>query len=447
MKRFFLTALAMLLMAGHVSGHRHAVASLDVGEAETGYVPKTDVSQYADVGRLCLSNRWIRSVAADYDNIVFDNGGLMNRGFTVKDGKVLVIGRSADASDADVYILHYSAQNGELLKKVPLDAGVQCSDCPANDIFQDASGHVLISNLVLNIATTPIRIHHVDPDTGAAQLVASLTADGTNTSRVDHCTVSGDIMARSFHVYAAMSSGTEVVKWQVAGAGSAYALSTTVIRAAAFSPATARHFGLAPRAYPGPEESFFVTGSTTHLTRYSLVDGAMIDSFDAYPKLRPEGTEANGAAFFTLGGMHFMLYPYSDFSSPTGFRFMLAQSSESAKYAELSAAWIFPERGMGNVSSATCDALCCVSPGAQPNQMDLFLYVPGNGLAAYTLTAGVLGDVNGDRAVDIVDVNAVINAMLGRPGADVPDGHYDVTGDGLLDVSDVNLIISIMLGG
>ncbi len=56
-----------------------------------------------------------------------------------------------------------------------------------------------------------------------------------------------------------------------------------------------------------------------------------------------------------------------------------------------------------------------------------------------------LGDVNGDGAVDVGDVNIIVNIMLGKDDA----GNYpgaDVTGDGPIDVGDVNQVINIMLG-
>ena len=55
----------------------------------------------------------------------------------------------------------------------------------------------------------------------------------------------------------------------------------------------------------------------------------------------------------------------------------------------------------------------------------------------------VPGDVTGDGKVDISDVNAVINIMLGK--AEHTD-VADVTGDGKVDISDVNTVINIMLG-
>lgn len=58
-------------------------------------------------------------------------------------------------------------------------------------------------------------------------------------------------------------------------------------------------------------------------------------------------------------------------------------------------------------------------------------------------TDGVVGDVTGDGTVDISDVNAVINVMLGKAE---PIPAADVTGDGTVDIADVNAVINIMLG-
>ena len=66
-------------------------------------------------------------------------------------------------------------------------------------------------------------------------------------------------------------------------------------------------------------------------------------------------------------------------------------------------------------------------------------------LVATGATAGDFqpGDVNGDGQVDIADVNAVINMMLGKT-AQTAAG--DVTGDGSVDIADVNAVINLMLG-
>ena len=53
-------------------------------------------------------------------------------------------------------------------------------------------------------------------------------------------------------------------------------------------------------------------------------------------------------------------------------------------------------------------------------------------------------DVNADGSVDISDVNAVINVMLGKGGVSATEA--DVNGDGIVDIFDVNEVINVMLG-
>lgn len=56
------------------------------------------------------------------------------------------------------------------------------------------------------------------------------------------------------------------------------------------------------------------------------------------------------------------------------------------------------------------------------------------------------GDVDGDGAVDISDVNILINIVLGSDSAENYNGRADVNGDGTVDISDANEVINTMLG-
>ena len=58
--------------------------------------------------------------------------------------------------------------------------------------------------------------------------------------------------------------------------------------------------------------------------------------------------------------------------------------------------------------------------------------------------ANTNGDVNGDHEVNIADVNAVINIILGGSGN---TSAADVNGDHEVNIADVNTIINIILGG
>ncbi len=53
------------------------------------------------------------------------------------------------------------------------------------------------------------------------------------------------------------------------------------------------------------------------------------------------------------------------------------------------------------------------------------------------------GDINGDGVIDIMDVNTIINSMLGKIE---PNDDCDVNEDGNIDVVDVNSVINAMLG-
>ena len=63
-------------------------------------------------------------------------------------------------------------------------------------------------------------------------------------------------------------------------------------------------------------------------------------------------------------------------------------------------------------------------------------------VASFTARSLTWGDVNRDGALDISDVNVIINVMLGKSG----NISADLTRDGKVDVSDVNAVINLLLG-
>lgn len=54
----------------------------------------------------------------------------------------------------------------------------------------------------------------------------------------------------------------------------------------------------------------------------------------------------------------------------------------------------------------------------------------------------IKGDVNGDKVVDVADINAIISAICGSTSGD----NADVNGDKVIDVADINAVISIICG-
>ena len=60
-----------------------------------------------------------------------------------------------------------------------------------------------------------------------------------------------------------------------------------------------------------------------------------------------------------------------------------------------------------------------------------------------TNAANIVGDVNGDHEVNIADINAVIDIILGGSG----NSAADVNDDGEINIADVNAIVDIILVG
>ena len=59
---------------------------------------------------------------------------------------------------------------------------------------------------------------------------------------------------------------------------------------------------------------------------------------------------------------------------------------------------------------------------------------------------GMKGDVNGDGAVDVADISAIISVMAGDGQSSMVNGQWsaDVNGDGTVDVADISAVINIM---
>ena len=87
---------------------------------------------------------------------------------------------------------------------------------------------------------------------------------------------------------------------------------------------------------------------------------------------------------------------------------------------------------------------------------DIPVYVPKGTVSKYKAAigwkefyriyeeAGTRGDISGDGAVDVDDMNIVINIMVHKATQEQWP-NADVNGDGTVDVDDLNIIINIMI--
>ena len=88
------------------------------------------------------------------------------------------------------------------------------------------------------------------------------------------------------------------------------------------------------------------------------------------------------------------------------------------------------------INSTTTIKAMATAPDLYDSDVATFVYRVGNGL---------MGDVNGDGEVNIADVNAVIDIILGgNVDADTRD-RADVNEDGEINIADINAVINIIL--
>lgn len=419
---------------------RFTVTKVPIGELEPGYVMKQDIdaNAYDAVNGYRLTNKWVRSVKSEYGNITFENKGQLNRGFAVVGDTIYVSGRESASTTAPAYLYLYSADTGERIKRMPLGYEATVPYYPCNDVQTDHAGNLVISNLTLNVGTTPLVLLSVDKTTGALTKVASVTFSGLEESRIDHCAVAGDVKSGDFSVFACPRYSTKLLSWQFRGGKLASQQSVTM---KGYAPSHATTSGIAPQLYAQDENIVYINGSGIYFTRYNFATGAIDGAFSTGSPMAPEGTNGNGGTAFTLGGAHYMLYPSGDFNS--SFNFNLVQNTTDTSFDGHQLMWCFPKRGLGNVNSDTWSAQCTAVPVSATDAM-LYLYVPGNGMAAYQLSKNVkFGDVNGDGNVDVSDVTALINMILGTTPADLEVA--DINADGILDVTDVTALINEIL--
>lgn len=356
------------------------ITKIVVGSFEPGYSVMVDNDTYAQSGAIQFSNLWFRSVMDGYKNITFGSDGSFNRGFCAVGDYVYIAGRSENDSEATIYLRKIDGKTGEIISDIILGDEAKVSYFPCNDVVKDSNGNICISNLTLNIGSTPLKLHLVDLETGALTEVASLTKSGLSSTRVDHVSILGDVVAGDFTLFAAISKSNTIIKWTFED-GEEVSSTTSTLKS--FYPSSASAMGIAPVVIPVTENDIFVSGGDIHLTRYNFSTGKVTDSFANKTSLTPEGFEINGGAYFTLNKQNYLIYPYSDYNT-IGHAFNLAKVNANYDFSSMELMWGFPKGSIGMVNSATMQAEVDYVYGAN-GVVWIYVYVPGNGIAAYEL--------------------------------------------------------------
>jgi len=422
------------------------ITDISIGNTEPGYVQKIDVDNdtYTKTNGVSITNNWLRSVSSTYGNFEQENYGSFNRSFTVLGNYLYLTGRSENSSDADCYLRVYNTQTGEWLRDLALSEDVKGDYFPCNNVLVDDAGHLLISNMLLKINNTPLVIFTIDPSSGAATLRASLSTD-ESTGRIDHIDVLGDAVNGTFQVFGITSRNKQIIRWTIEQGN---VTETKVVTVSSLFPSSSSNFGTSPRIKALNSDEVVVHGAGIDPTCYNMETGEMIGSFEGNASLESQGSANDGIDMFTLCGKKFLLYSSGDYSTSEGHNYRLAVNdnvndpvTELKNYNLL---WTLPKNGMGLVNNTTMSTPCVAVPTSQSNKMEIYLYVPGNGIAKYTMIVDLTGDVNCDGAVNASDVTALYNYILN--GDATYAATSDVNGDGSINASDVTAVYNIILG-
>ena len=356
------------------------ITKVAVGNYEPGYSIVKDKDTYAKSNSMEFTSLWFRSVMDDYKNITFGEDGRLNRGFCAVGDYVYLAGRTENSSSSTIYLRKIDGMTGEIISDIILGDEGKVSYYPCNDVIKDSKGNVCISNLTLNIGSTPLLIHRVNLETGELTEVASLTMSGLSNTRVDHASILGDVESGDFIVFAAVSKSNTIIKWTFEN-GEEVSSTTSTLKS--FYPSSASVLGIAPCVIPVTENDIFVVGGDIHMSRYNFSTGKLTDSFANKIALTPEGFEINGGAYFTLNKQNYLLYPYSDYNT-TGHAYNLTKVNSNYDFNSMDLMWEFPKGSIGSVNSTTYQAevdYVLVRDGIAR----IYVYVPGNGIAAYEL--------------------------------------------------------------
>lgn len=357
------------------------VTAVPTGTYEPGYTIKSESVAYPDHGVFKFQNIWVRSI--DLGNFSQASSGSFNRGFAVREDGIFVSGRSANSSTADLYLAQYDRLTGEHIRDIQLNGG-QCGFYPCNDVIKDSHDNLIITNLSLNIASTPLCIYKVNPDNGNVWCHAQLTYPGGG--RVDHAAVVGDVTG-DFYVFAAIASADKVVRWTVSAGGNVTA--TEACTLGDLYPSASTQLGLAPTVTPLDATRFYVNGSNTALTPYTFKAGKTIYADDSFDNLVNEddrpGKTHNGGSLLHHRGVTLMVSPRHGHDGPKGYQWDIFTTTTDLDYSEASLLHSIPSNGLGTVNNQIFQAPTdyYIDNSKESPAAYIYTYAPGNGLAGY----------------------------------------------------------------
>ena len=324
-----------------------------------------------------------------------------------------------------------------------------------------------------NVATE-IPIYMVDTQTGAMTLVFRLPK-GDKLERTDYLDVIGDITREKAECNV-MTIGNNTgdvgsatcYRWHADKGAEEFEggfEGDNSIEFTAFYPETKTGFSLAPvvKMVLGTTDEDRYSGELFYIDCFDSapvlydVSGSLIDTFEEVPhELQPQLT-ANGMAEFTIDGKNMFTYVIAAYDgNGHGCQANIVELGEGMSLGGMKKYWQIPADSLGKVSDTGLRIHCLNVDVDKENGEDvatIFTFKAYNGMGVYKMgknvggseQPGTKGDINADGVVNVSDVTALINKILGT--ATYADATCDINADGVVNVSDVTALINIILAG
>ena len=382
--------------------------------------PKEDAI-YETMNNLSIKNLWIYSIQKGNFH---EELGRDQRGMAAYNGKVYISERASGAG----YLLEFDGNTGEFLRKIALTGNYSSlSDgytlsYPCNNVFVDGGNHLCVANMITSSsASSQLNISIVDVKTGNTTRV--FETDISNASlRIDNCMAWGDLTKKGSKVYAAPSSHTSsTYRKRIYCWTRDYDYDSSIVdiyndwtlgynSVSKFYPSSATSFGNAPRVLPIDSNRVIVDGSTSYPTLYSYSAGSngatasIEDDFESNSAIKPAGMLSAGMCTGTINGNNLYIYSFND-DMAEFHNFAIVLNPNDFDYSSMEILWKVPQAGLGNVGNSYVSSI----PATQQNpdgSLNLYIYTPNNGLAAYLIHDATMVDVEDIEVITKLSISS-----------------------------------------
>lgn len=337
-----------------------------------------DPASYSSVGSYSIESKWIYSV--NTNNFPSQLGG-DQRGMAALHGKVYVIQR-------DATLLVFNGETGAYESSITLTGDCLTSSdgtslgYKCQDLFVDGAGNLCVSNMTLNVSTTPLTVCTIDVSTGATTRVFEATH--SSATRIDFAAAYGDVTTSGGQIWAAGSSSNYVLRW-TRGSSSWTAAYTTADTYYSSGATTATNNSTAPRIMPISTTQFILDGHNSAPALHTFNasgTSTYVDGFGSNTDIAPTADNWNGTCTATLGGMPIFVYV----SAIAPNTFTIVTNPSNFDFAEMEELWTVPESGLGSASNSYVTSKP-VAVSNSDGSVTLYIYTPNNGIACYRLTS------------------------------------------------------------